>query len=84
MAGNRAVSGGTSLPSSLVTIFGATVDLTKCLLLPSIYHLAAAQVLPENTSGDEARDDAELREHFMTTLTKFWGTGLDDGVVVLA
>ena len=35
-------------PASLLTIFGATGDLARRMLLPSLYSLQAEQLLPAN------------------------------------
>ena len=65
------------LPGCSVTIFGATGDLTKRLLLPSLYNLAAGGFLPESFRllgvAKEAWDDAKFKEHIASTLKEFWG-----------
>jgi glucose-6-phosphate 1-dehydrogenase len=38
----------TAAPASLLTIFGATGDLARRMLLPSLYSLQAEQLLPAN------------------------------------
>src|SRR3954464_2897089 len=56
----------------IVVIFGASGDLTKRKLLPALYHLQQAKLLPENFSvvgvarrdlGDEFKK--EMREGFV-------------------
>lgn len=72
-------------PPCLMTIFGATGDLTKRLLLPSIYNLVAQQVLPENFRllgvAVEPWDDAAFRNHIAETLPQFWGNDADPSIV---
>jgi glucose-6-phosphate 1-dehydrogenase len=64
-------------PPCLMTIFGATGDLTKRLLLPSLYNLAAHKYLPENFRllgvAVEPWDDVTFRKHIAETLPQFWG-----------
>ncbi len=73
------------VPGSLMTIFGASGDLTKRLLLPSIYNLIAAKVLPDAFRllgvAVEAWNDDVFRDHIATTLKQFWGSDVDDAVV---
>ncbi len=68
-----------------MTIFGASGDLTKRLLLPSIYNLIAAKVLPDTfrllgVAVEDWNDDI-FRDHIATTLKQFWGSDADDAVV---
>jgi len=73
------------VPACLMTIFGASGDLTKRLLLPSLYNLAAAKVLPDSFRllgvAKEDWDDAKFRDHIATTLKQFWGADVDSTVV---
>jgi glucose-6-phosphate 1-dehydrogenase len=68
-----------------MTIFGASGDLTKRLLLPSIYNLAASKVLPDTFQllgvAMDAWDDAKFRDHITTTLKQYWGADADDSIV---
>ena len=68
-----------------MTIFGATGDLTKRLLLPSIYNLVSAKVLPDNFRllgvGKETWDDSKFQKYIATMLKEFWGPDAEDGVV---
>lgn len=68
-----------------MTIFGASGDLTKRLLLPSIYNLAANKVLPEGFKllgvAVEPWDDARFKGHVEQTLKEFWGQDADAEVV---
>ncbi len=70
---------------SIMTIFGVTGDLTKRLLLPSLYNLAAAGVLPDSFRllgvAKEDWDEAKLREHVAAALKEFWGADADGKVV---
>ncbi len=72
-------------PGCLMTIFGASGDLTKRLLLPSIYNLVAAKVLPDEFQllgvAVEDWDDAKFKDHISTSLKQFWGQDADAGVV---
>lgn len=73
------------LPSALLTIFGASGDLTKRLLLPSIYNLAAAQVLPDGFRllgvAREDWDDARFKQHIEHSLKEFWGADVNTETV---
>jgi glucose-6-phosphate 1-dehydrogenase len=73
------------VPASLMTIFGASGDLTKRLLLPSLYNLVAANVLPESFQllgvAMEGWDDNKFRDHISTTLRQFWGPDANSGIV---
>ena len=64
-------------PACLMTIFGASGDLTKRLLLPSLYNLAALKVLPDAFRllgvAMEPWDDGKFRDHIADTLKQFWG-----------
>ncbi|RRA48512.1 glucose-6-phosphate dehydrogenase [Acidipila sp. EB88] len=75
----------TQVPGCLMTIFGASGDLCKRLLLPSLYNLVAAKVLPDTFQllgvAMDAWDDAKFRDHVSTTLKEFWGEDADAGVV---
>jgi glucose-6-phosphate 1-dehydrogenase len=74
-----------TVSACLMVIFGATGDLTKRLLLPSIYNLAAGKVLPEafrllGVARDDWNDD-QFKDHIATSLRKFWGPDTDDKMV---
>ncbi len=68
-----------------MTIFGASGDLTKRLLLPSIYNLAAQKVLPDTFAllgvAMEDWNDDEFRDHIDQSLKQFWGPDADASVV---
>lgn len=73
------------VPACLMTIFGATGDLTKRLLLPSIYNLAAAHLLPDGfrllgVAMDDWSED-KFRAHISASLHQFWGQDADEDVV---
>ena len=72
-------------PACLLTIFGATGDLTKRLLLPSLYNLIALKVLPDAFRllgvAVEPWDDAAFRTHILETLPQFWGTEADPDIL---
>ncbi len=65
------------VPACLLTIFGASGDLTKRLLLPSLYNLASLKILPDGFRllgvAMETWDDAHFRDHIAQTLRQFWG-----------
>jgi glucose-6-phosphate 1-dehydrogenase len=73
------------VPACLMTVFGASGDLTKRLLLPSLYNLAAAKVLPDSFRllgvAKEDWDEPKFRDHLATTLKQFWGPDADSAVV---
>ncbi len=73
------------IPASLLTIFGASGDLTQRLLLPSIYNLVAAKVLPDDFHllgvAVEDWDDAKFRDHITETLKQFWGSDASPEVI---
>ncbi len=73
------------MPGCLLTIFGASGDLTQRLLLPSIYNLVAAKLLPDSFRllgvAAEDWDDDAFRDHIATTLKQFWGSDADKDVV---
>jgi glucose-6-phosphate 1-dehydrogenase len=76
---------GAPLPAAVMTIFGATGDLTKRLLLPSIYNLAANHVLPDGFRllgvAMDDWDDGKFKGHIASTLKQFWGSDVDGSVV---
>ena len=62
----------------LMVIFGATGDLTKRLLLPSLYNLVSAKVIPERfrllgVAVEDWTADA-FRQHIHDSLKQFWGS----------
>jgi glucose-6-phosphate 1-dehydrogenase len=73
------------VPACVMIIFGASGDLTKRLLLPSLYNLAVARVLPDSFRllgvAKEDWDDNKIRDHIATTLKQFWGANVDTKVV---
>ena len=60
-------------PASTLVIFGANGDLTKRLLLPSLYNLTGAGLLPEGFGviglDHNERDDETYRRQFFTQIT---------------
>ena len=70
-----------NIPACLLTIFGATGDLCKRLLLPSLYNLAAARMLPDGFRllgvAVEAWDDGKFQDHIAASLKEFWGPDVD-------
>ncbi len=62
-------------------IFGASGDLTKRLLLPSIYNLVSIKALPDDfqllgVAREEWTDD-HFRDHIRDSLKQFWGDSPD-------
>ena len=74
-----------AVPACMMTIFGASGDLTQRLLLPSIYNLIAAHVLPDSFHllgvASDDWDDAKFQQHIATTLKQFWGPDAKDDLV---
>ncbi len=77
--------GSSATPPCLMTIFGASGDLTKRLLLPSIYNLAAIKVLPDSFRllgvAMEGWNDDTFRAHVSDSLRQFWGSDADVSIV---
>ncbi len=67
-----------SVPPCLMTIFGASGDLTKRLLLPSLYNLASVKALPDEFRllGVARKDwnHQQFRDHIAQSLKEFWGS----------
>jgi glucose-6-phosphate 1-dehydrogenase len=68
-----------------MVIFGATDDLTKRLLLPSLYNLAQAKLLPEKFAvfgfaGDKL-DTPGFRNHVAESLKEFVGEQADAAIL---
>lgn len=84
-ASQTANQGQPAVPACLFTLFGATGDLTKRLLLPSIYNLVAAKVLPDGFQllgvAVEPWSDDQFRDHIRQSLQQFWGANADTAVV---
>lgn len=64
-----------SIPPTIVVIFGASGDLTARKLLPAIYNLAHDNFLPSDFSligfGRKEISDTEFRENCISDLSKF-------------
>ena len=62
-------------PSCVLTIFGATGDLTRRKLLPAIYDLAAQDLLPDNFAivgyGRRPQDETAFRERMGEGIREF-------------
>lgn len=71
-------------PAILLVILGASGDLTKRLLLPSLYNLASVQALPDDFRllgvATEEWDDAAMRAHVKDSIAKFWGEHPDEAI----
>jgi glucose-6-phosphate 1-dehydrogenase len=71
--------------SCIMVIFGATGDLTKRLLLPSLYNLAEAKLLPEKFAifgfAADKLDTAGFRKHVAESLHEFVGEQADAGIL---
>ena len=72
-------------PSCVMTIFGAAGDLTKRLLLPSIYNLVSQNILPDGFRllgvDKEGWNEDSFRDHISATLKQFWGDGAEPAVL---
>ncbi|HEX8833042.1 MAG TPA: hypothetical protein VF719_02515, partial [Abditibacteriaceae bacterium] len=68
----------------ILTIFGATGDLTKRKLLPAIYDLAAQKLLPEEFVvvgyGRRPKDEAELRRELGEGVREFARLPWDEAI----
>lgn len=68
-----------------MVIFGATGDLTKRLLLPSLYNLSKAKLLPEKFAifgfAVDKLDTAAFRDHIEQSLREFLGQDIDGDIV---
>lgn len=66
-----------AVPACLLTIFGASGDLTKRLLLPSLYNLAVMKILPDSFRllgvAMDGWDEGKFRSHIAESLKQFWG-----------
>ncbi|MDE2229608.1 MAG: glucose-6-phosphate dehydrogenase [Alphaproteobacteria bacterium] len=64
-----------------LAIFGASGDLTQRLLMPALYHLASAGLLPDDFAvvgvARAPMSDAQFRAHIGGALRKFAGAKLD-------
>ena len=74
-----------SLPACLLTIFGASGDLTKRLLLPSLYNLAESKALDDGFRlmgvAREDWDDKRFQDYIAKSLKEFWGSGVKSETV---
>jgi glucose-6-phosphate 1-dehydrogenase len=63
------------VPPCVLTIFGATGDLTRRKLIPAIYNLAALGLLPEGFAivgfGRSAREEADFRANLKAGVQEF-------------
>lgn len=68
----------------ILTIFGATGDLTQRKLLPALYDLAAQKLLPAEFVivgyGRRPKDESELRAEFEKGIREFARLDFDDSV----
>jgi glucose-6-phosphate 1-dehydrogenase len=72
-----------SAPPCVLVIFGAAGDLTKRLLMPALYNLRRARLLPENFAvigvARGKKDDGTFRQELAASLREFAdGTVADD------
>jgi glucose-6-phosphate 1-dehydrogenase len=69
----------------MMVIFGATGDLTKRLLLPSLYNLAKTKLIPEKFAifgfAFDKLDTAGFRDHIEQSLKEFLGPDIDANIV---
>ncbi len=77
MADPNANSGFSQAPPCLMVIFGAGGDLTRRLLLPSLYNLTTLDALAGQFAllgaSAEAWDSGQFQEHIRDSLQQFWG-----------
>ena len=73
------------LDPCLLTIFGASGDLTKRLLLPSIYNLVHSGFLDDRFClvgvAQEDWADEAFRDHIRQSVQQFWGAGANQNTV---
>jgi glucose-6-phosphate 1-dehydrogenase len=74
------------IPPQVFVLFGATGDLAKRKLFPGLYHLAAADRLPDDyaiigSGRHSPGTDAEFRERIRADLGEFVKDPLDEAVV---
>ena len=73
------------LDPCVLTIFGASGDLTKRLLLPSIYNLVHSGFLDDRFClvgvAQEDWTDEAFRDHIRQSVQQFWGAGADQNTV---
>src|SRR5690242_10332967 len=69
-------------PPCVLVIFGAAGDLTKRLLVPALYNLRRAGLLPENFAiigvARGKKDDATFRRELITNLRQFCASTIAD------
>ena len=69
MTGAQGMSQAPAAPPATLVIFGAGGDLTKRLLMPSVYNLRLATLLDDDTQIIAVDHVANDDEHYRTTLT---------------
>src|SRR3954470_11483123 len=73
------------VPPTVLTIFGATGDLSRRKLLPALYNLAHEGALPERFSligvSRSDKSDDEFREEARQAITEFSRRTPDDSVL---
>ena len=75
-------------PPCVLVIFGAAGDLTKRLLMPALYNLRRASLLPENFAvigvARSKKDDGAFRQELAASLREFADGTIADGDARLA
>src|SRR6478672_12892345 len=70
-------------PPCVLVIFGAAGDLTKRLLMPALYNLRRASLLPENFAvigvARSKKDDGAFRQELAASLREFADGTISDG-----
>jgi glucose-6-phosphate 1-dehydrogenase len=78
-------NGSRCAPPCVLTIFGATGDLTRRKLIPAIYDLAAQDLLPDQFAiigfGRRPQDEGELRQNLAEGVKEFARLPYDDAKV---
>src|SRR5712691_2495543 len=75
-ASPRGIRGSASRPDDhVIVLFGATGDLARRKLLPGLFHLSVAGLLPDNYriigSARRTLTDEQFREHARQSVTEF-------------
>ncbi len=71
-------NGGKSAPPCVFVLFGAAGDLTKRKLIPSLFNLVKAKLLPDNFAVLGVSVDDLSREAFQKQVSEFLPTGDSD------
>src|SRR5437879_4156959 len=75
---HRGVAGPARPENHVIVLFGATGDLARRKLLPGLFHLAAADLMPDRYqiigSSRRSLTDEQFREHARQAIAEFGTT----------